>query len=101
MFVPKARGPPANIRLGWKGLQGTNTLAYYENPIKSFIGFAPRENLPSYLYPETEVINHTRDQSYNTFYGRVMFAREARSLPYSGAPDRGFTRVGSGLTRKH
>jgi hypothetical protein len=22
---------PANIRLGWKGLPGTNTLAYYEN----------------------------------------------------------------------
>ncbi len=21
---------PANIRLGWKGLPGTNTLAYYE-----------------------------------------------------------------------
>ncbi len=21
----------ANIRLGWKGLPGTNTLAYYEN----------------------------------------------------------------------
>jgi hypothetical protein len=23
---------PANIRLGWIGLPGTNTLAYYENP---------------------------------------------------------------------
>ncbi len=23
---------PANIRLGWKGLPETNTLAYYENP---------------------------------------------------------------------
>jgi len=22
----------ANIRLGWKGLPGTNTLAYYKNP---------------------------------------------------------------------
>jgi hypothetical protein len=22
---------PANIRLGWKGLQGTNTLPYYDN----------------------------------------------------------------------
>ncbi len=22
---------PANIRLGWKGLPGTNTQAYYEN----------------------------------------------------------------------
>ncbi len=24
---------PANIRLGWKSLPGTNTLAYYENQI--------------------------------------------------------------------
>ncbi len=23
---------PTNIRLGWKGLPGTNTLAYYGNP---------------------------------------------------------------------
>ncbi len=23
---------PINIRLGWKGLPGTNTLAYFENP---------------------------------------------------------------------
>jgi hypothetical protein len=23
---------PANIRLGWKSLPGTNALAYYENP---------------------------------------------------------------------
>jgi hypothetical protein len=32
---------PANIRLGWKGLPETNTLAYYNNPlitdVKSFI----------------------------------------------------------------
>jgi len=36
---------PTNIRLGWKGLPGTNTLAYYENlqltAVKSFITFAP------------------------------------------------------------
>jgi len=25
-------GLAANIRLGWKGLPGTNTLAYYEIP---------------------------------------------------------------------
>ncbi len=24
---------PTNIRLGWKGLPGTNTLAYYKNPL--------------------------------------------------------------------
>ncbi len=32
---------PTNTRLGWKGLPGSNTLAYYENPqitaVKSFI----------------------------------------------------------------
>jgi hypothetical protein len=36
---------PANIRLGWKGLSGTNALAYYENSkittVKSFIRLAP------------------------------------------------------------
>ena len=36
---------PANIRQGWKGLLGTNTLAYYENlyitAVKSFIGLDP------------------------------------------------------------
>jgi hypothetical protein len=36
---------PANIRLGWKGLPGTNTLAYYGNlkitAAKSFIIQAP------------------------------------------------------------
>jgi hypothetical protein len=30
----------------------------------------------------------------------VMFASKASSLPYSGAPERYFTRVGFGLTRK-
>ncbi len=37
---------PKNIGLGCKGLEGINTLAYYENPqitaVKSFIGLAPR-----------------------------------------------------------
>jgi hypothetical protein len=36
---------PANIRPGWRGLPGTNTLAYYENPsitaVKFFIVQAP------------------------------------------------------------
>jgi hypothetical protein len=39
---------PANIRLGWKGLLGTNTQAYYENPyitaVKSFIGLVPERS---------------------------------------------------------
>jgi hypothetical protein len=34
LFTGKARAypTPTNIRLGWKGLAGTKTLAYYENP---------------------------------------------------------------------
>jgi hypothetical protein len=28
----KLLASPTNIRLGWKGMQETNTLAYYENP---------------------------------------------------------------------
>jgi hypothetical protein len=27
----KAQALPPNIRLGWRGLPGTNTLTYYEN----------------------------------------------------------------------
>ena len=38
---------PANIRLSWKSLPGSNTLAYYENPlitaVKSFIGLVPKQ----------------------------------------------------------
>ncbi len=41
----KALASPAHIRLGWKGLSGTNTLAYYKNlyfmTVKSFIVQAP------------------------------------------------------------
>ncbi len=64
MFVGEARNLPysgalgrcltqapsltANIRLGWKGLPGTNTLAYYKNQqttsVKSFIVKAPGVN---------------------------------------------------------
>jgi hypothetical protein len=29
----------ANIRLGWKGLPGTNTQAYYISVLKSFLTF--------------------------------------------------------------
>jgi hypothetical protein len=54
--VGEARSLPLNgapkIRLGWKGLPGTNALAYYENPkstiIKCFIGFAPGHWLESF-----------------------------------------------------
>jgi hypothetical protein len=34
-----------NTRLGWKGLPGTNTLAYYGNCQLSFVIQAPRANV--------------------------------------------------------
>jgi hypothetical protein len=40
---------PANIKLGWKGLPGKNTLAYHKNlyntSVKSFIGLTPVEGV--------------------------------------------------------
>ncbi len=40
---------PTNVRLGWKGLPRTNTLAYYKNltitAVKSFIVLAPGINV--------------------------------------------------------
>jgi hypothetical protein len=30
-YLSGAPALPTNIRQGWKGLPGTNTLAYYEN----------------------------------------------------------------------
>jgi hypothetical protein len=42
--VGLAQALPANIRLGWKDLAGTNTLAYYKNinyGQKSFITLTP------------------------------------------------------------
>jgi hypothetical protein len=32
MFAGRAGASPTNIRLGWKGLPGTTTLAHYKNP---------------------------------------------------------------------
>ncbi len=64
-----------NLRLGWKGLPGTNALAYYKKStitaVKSFITLAPG----------------------------LMFVGKARSLPYSGAPERCFIHVFSGIIR--
>jgi hypothetical protein len=40
---------PANIRLGWKNLPGTNALAYYQNSqitaVKSLITLSPLVNV--------------------------------------------------------
>jgi hypothetical protein len=44
-LLGQAQALPANIRIGLKGLPGTNTLAYYENllitAVKSLIVHAP------------------------------------------------------------
>ncbi len=63
---------PTSIRLGWKSLPGTNTLAYYENPyitaVKSFIVQAlvrkdlPETNTLAY-YPK--VVNYGCKKFYN------------------------------------
>ncbi len=47
-FQGRLLASPTNTTLGWKGLPGTNTLAYYENPyntaVKSFIVQAAKES---------------------------------------------------------
>jgi hypothetical protein len=44
-FTRVGSGLTHKIRLGWKGLPATTTLAYYESPyttaVKSFVGLAP------------------------------------------------------------
>ncbi len=49
---------PMSIRLGWKGLLGTNTLAHYENSqitdMKSFITLAPGFNVSKLFFFVTD-----------------------------------------------
>jgi hypothetical protein len=44
-----------NIRIGWRGLPGTNAVAYYENTsitnVKSFIIFCPGPNVIKHFCP--------------------------------------------------
>jgi hypothetical protein len=60
---------PTNIRLGWKGLPGTNTLAYYENwqitAVKSFIGLAQAYFWQSANEAKRFYKIDTRSQSYS------------------------------------
>ncbi len=59
---------PANIRIGWKGLLGTNTLAYCKNlqilAVKSFIVQAPGG-------PVINIIKHSVGVNY-TEPGRIL-----------------------------
>jgi hypothetical protein len=75
---------PAIIRLGWKGLPGTNTLAYYENSLitdrKSFITLGPGGNvikLFSFITDDARVFVLVG----NPFQPSLMIVGEARSLP--------------------
>jgi hypothetical protein len=62
---------PTNIRLGWNGLPGTNTLAYYGKAqltaVKSFITLTPTEHghagIVKYLLqnPDTDVLAKDND----------------------------------------
>jgi hypothetical protein len=62
---------PTNIRLGWKGLPGTNALAYYKNSgctaVKSFITLT--QGLK--ILPDThsniirKFVKYVRKKSYN------------------------------------
>jgi hypothetical protein len=46
---------PTNTRLGWKGLPGTNTLAYYENPyITAAISFM-KQALPVEIFCDSQI----------------------------------------------
>jgi hypothetical protein len=82
---------PAIIRLGWKGLPGTNTLAYYENLLitdrKSFITLDPGVNFiklfPSSLTMRPNKLEHV---SLETLSSQVIeFEGKARANPI-GAP---------------
>ena len=57
----KLLASPINIRLGWKGLSETNTLAYYKYPyitaVKSFIVKAPGTVEFHYCIPCTCVVS--------------------------------------------
>jgi hypothetical protein len=57
----------ANIRLDWKGLPRTNTLAYYKNSqiiaVKCFIGLAPGSQIRSQII--------VRDKPGNTKGGSI------------------------------
>jgi hypothetical protein len=74
---------PINIRLGWTGLPGTNTLAYYENPkitsVKSFIVPAPGYFFQSYIpFLSTKVGQRTKGQ-YNTLFTVVIYRCNSKS----------------------
>jgi hypothetical protein len=55
-LLGKALALPANIRLGWKGLPGTNAQAYYEIfwTVKSFITLVPGDRYYYFFFVNDE-----------------------------------------------
>ncbi len=66
LFQPSLMVPtlPANIRLGWKGLPGTNTLTYFTT-VKSFITFGPEDEISLKYLP--------RDHGYRYEMSNCLF----------------------------
>jgi hypothetical protein len=57
-----------NMRLGWKGLPGPNTLAYYENPyitdVKSFITLDPGVIVIKLFLPELKNVHNKLERLF-------------------------------------
>jgi len=106
MFVSRLLTLPSNSRLGWKGLQGTNTLAYYENSLTNyshkkfcFIALGPRLNITNLF---TAVIYYVSKQDRAFVLGKLfmptlMFGGKAWSRLKCFALERWFTLTGSSL----
>jgi hypothetical protein len=98
---------PSNIRTGWKGLSGSNALAYLVSPcLRKKMFSLKHRHLGPMLYNFLLVIREYLYKARVFVTGKhlqpcLMFAGKARRIPKSGAPERCFTRVGSGLFHKH
>jgi hypothetical protein len=90
MFAPlygRLLASPTNIRLGWKGLSGTNTLAYYKKPqitaVISFIVQDPGVNVIKLFFfvADKEDYSVIRFTLGKPFQPSLIFRRKARRLP--------------------
>jgi hypothetical protein len=66
----------ANIRICWKGLTGTSTLAYYEHflimDVKCFITLTPEANVIKHFYGRTNFGNKLECLSLASFSNLVL-----------------------------
>jgi hypothetical protein len=85
------------------GLGETLHQRFFQSKKSHWIGSWPGHSIIKTFYGRNLIIL----LSYiSVFRGRpfqfsLTFVGKARSLPWSGAPERCFTKVGAGLTRKH